>query len=143
MPLLNYTTDIPTDKTISEIQKCLAVHGATAILAEYDDTGLIASISFQITMEGQKIGFKLPSDWRPVLKLLEQNPKVPRRLRTKEQAIRVGWRIIKTWIEAQMAIVETKMVTVDQVFLPYAVAPNGKTLYEHVKASNLLSAPTN
>jgi hypothetical protein len=143
MPILNYTTEIATDKTIGEIQKCLASHGASAILAEYDDEGMIASISFQIVLDDQKIGFRLPSDWRPVLKILEQSPKVPRRLCTKEQAIRVSWRIIKTWIEAQMAIVETKMVKMDQVFLPYAVAANGKTLYEHVKASNLLTAPPN
>lgn len=142
MPLLNYTTQIATDKTIAEIQKCLAEHGATAILAEYDDEGMITSISFQIMLDDKKVGFKLPSDWRPVLHILEDEPKVPRRLHTKEQAIRVSWRIIKVWIDAQMAIIETKMVEFDQVFLPYAVANDGRTLYEKVKSENLLSAPS-
>ena len=142
MPLLNYTTEISIDKTIQEIQKCLAVHGASAILAEYDDEGMVVSISFQIVMDEKKIGFKLPSDWRPVLKILETQDGVGRKYRTKEQAIRVSWRIIKTWVEAQMAIVETRMVKLDQVFLPYAVARDGRTMYEVVKAGNLLSAPS-
>ena len=141
MPLLNYTTKISTDKTVSEIQKCLTTHGATAILAEYDDQGMITQISFQIALEGQRIGFKLPSDWRPVLQILENEKKVPRHFCNKEQAIRVSWRILKAWIEAQMAIVETKMVKLDQVFLPYAVGKDGRTMYETIKSGNLLSAP--
>jgi hypothetical protein len=28
MPLLNYTTSVPVDNTVGEIQKCLATHGA-------------------------------------------------------------------------------------------------------------------
>ena len=141
MPLLNYTTEVSTDRTIAEIQKCLSEHGVSAVLAEYDDAGMITSLSFQIMMDGNKIAYKLPSDWEPVLKILENERKVPRRLCTKEQAIRVSWRIILTWIKAQMAIVETKMVKLDQIFLPYAVAKDGRTLYETVKSGNLLAAP--
>ena len=59
----------------------------------------------------------------------------------EDQARRVAWRIVRDWVEAQMAIVELEMAKVDQVFLPYARTPNGQTLYEHVRASNLLSAP--
>lgn len=143
MPILNYTTGIEAEKSIAEIQKCLAQHGANAILAEYDDEGQVVALSFKILIDDNTLGFRLPSDWRPVLTILEKNPKVPRRLSTKEQALRVSWRIIKDWVEAQMAIVETKMVKVDQVFLPYAIVKNGQTLYEHVKANNLLSAPLN
>lgn len=150
MPLLNYTTGIEASASIAEIQKILAMHGASAILAEYDDQGQIHALSFRIDMNGQPIHFKLPSDWHPVLKVLETQKEKLRRagsrragdIRANEaQARRVAWRIIKDWVEAQMAIIEMKMVEMDQVFLPYAVAPNGKTFYEHVKASNLLAAP--
>lgn len=141
MALLNYTTQIDTDKTINEIQKCLSSHGANAILNEYED-GYIIALSFKIKIKGQEIGFRLPSDWRPVLKLLEQDRKVPRRLHTKEQALRVSWRIIKDWAEAQMAIVETRMVKFEQVFLPYAITPDGRTVFDRVVESKLLlSAP--
>ena len=138
MPLLNYTTQISADKTITEIQKCLATHGAKMIVNEYDDNGFIIGLSFAIELDGQKVGFRLPCDWRPVLQILEEDRKVPRNKKTQEQAIRVAWMIIKDWVEAQMAIVETKMVKTEQVFLPYAVQKNGKTLYDNVIESKML-----
>jgi hypothetical protein len=39
---------------------------------------------------------------------------------------------VKDWVEAQLAIIETRMVTTAQVFLPYAVTTNGQTLYEYI-----------
>jgi hypothetical protein len=138
MPLLNYTTSISADKTIGEIQKCLASHGAIAIMNEYDDTGYIIGLSFIIKVDEQKISFRLPCDWRPVLQILDGDLNVPNRLVTEEQAIKVSWRIIKDWVEAQMAIVETKMVKTEQVFLPYAVERNGKTVYDNMIESKVL-----
>ncbi|MGE0536667.1 MAG: hypothetical protein AB7O68_16975 [Pirellulales bacterium] len=138
---MNYTTGIAAEKTIGEIQKNLAAHGAQAILAEYDDSGNIVMIKFKIPVNGQSIGYQLPSDWRPVLKVMESHPKVPRRLCTQDQALRVSWRIIKDWVAAQMALVETQMAPLDEVFLPYAITPSGRTLYDHVQETHLLSAP--
>jgi hypothetical protein len=51
------------------------------------------------------------------------------------EAVRVAWRIVKDWVEAQMALVETQMVSTQDVFLPYAVMGDGKTLAEHVRES--------
>ncbi len=54
-----------------------------------------------------------------------------RKKKIGEQAGRVAWRIIKDWVDAQMAIVETEMVTIEQVFLPYMLMKDsGYTLYE-------------
>src|SRR5689334_116056 len=141
MPLLNYTTGIAADKTVAEIQKNLAMHGANAILGEYDGNGNVVMLSFKMRINDREIAYRLPCDWRPVLRVMEKHPKVPRRLCTQEQALRVAWRIIKDWIAAQLAIVETQMVTMDEVFLPYAMMGKDKTLYQHVQATNLLSSP--
>lgn len=138
MPLLNYTTQIDAEKTIGEINKILSTHGATSILSEYDADGNIFALSFRVNINGQYIGFKLPADWHPVLTILERDMKVPRRLETKEQAVRISWRIIKDWIEAQMALVETHMVSLEQVFLPYAITNDGQTVFEKVMNSSLL-----
>ena len=78
---------------------------------------------------------------RPVLTLLERDRKVPRSFRTPEQALRVSWRIVKDWVEAQMAIVDTKMVTLEQVFLPYVIMPDGRTLYERVRDARFVLPP--
>ena len=133
MAILNYTTEVPVEKTIGEIQRCLSMHGASSILTDYDKDGVVTALSFKIMIGDKPVGYRLPTDWEPVLKILEENPKVSRRLCTRDQAVRVAWRIVKTWIEAQMAIVETRMVDVSDVFLPYAVMKGGKTLAETVK----------
>lgn len=133
MPLLNYTTEISVEKTINEIHKALISNGARTILNEYDEKGGIVALSFQCQVGDRLIAFRLPSDWQPVLKILQHDSKIPRRFSSPEQAQRVSWRIIKDWVEAQMAIVQTKMVTIDQVFLPYAVTEDGKTIYEKIR----------
>lgn len=134
MALLNYTTSIDADKSAQEISKCLSTHGAKAVLTEYDDAGeYVSAISFHLRVGEQQMSFRLPADWKPVLTIIENDSKVPRRLKTREQAVRISWRIIKDWVEAQMALVETRMVQTQDVFLPYAILPNGKTLLENIK----------
>ena len=133
MPILNYTTKVDADKTAGEIARCLSMHGAQAVLTEYDPKdNLVTAISFRIALEGNSISFRLPCDWKPVLLILQKDPKVRRSDATQIQAVRTAWRIVKDWVEAQMALVETKMATTQEVFLPYAVMKNGRTLAQNV-----------
>jgi hypothetical protein len=131
MPLLNYTTQIDSFKTISEISQLLAKAGASAIMHDFDQNGYIVALSFKIRLNDSDIAFKLPTDWRPVLQVLERQ-NVPARLQTQEQALRVAWRITKDWIAAQVAFIETMMVTTAQVFLPYAITKDGSSVYEYL-----------
>lgn len=45
-------------------------------------------------------------------------------------AQKVGWRILKDWVAAQMAIVEAGAAELAEVFLPYAMQRDGKTMYQ-------------
>jgi hypothetical protein len=137
MALLNYTTKIEVEKTISEIQRVLSKHGASAVMTQYDGE-IVTAVAFQIPMGEEKISFRLPCDWRPVLQILENDRDVPNKLKDQTQAVRVAWRIIKDWVEAQMALVDTEMVTTAQVFLPYAVMKDQRTLSEHFGSGDLL-----
>ena len=129
MPLLNYTTKIDADTTAGEIAKCLSMHGAQAVLTEYDPKdSYVTSISFRLNLDGNMISFRLPCDWKPVLQILEDDRKVPRSQVNRTQAVKVAWRIVKDWVEAQLALVETKMVSTQEVFLPYAIMKDGRTL---------------
>lgn len=155
MPILNYTTKIEAETSITEIQKCLASHGAKSIKSDYDDSGHIVALSFLIALNGQEIAFRLPSDWRPVLDILkgesdkfvrqrngDRKRAVPIAFVTQAQALRVSWRILKDWVEAQMALVEVKMASTAQVFMPYAITRDGGTLYDKFATSptNLLGS---
>jgi len=85
---------------------------------------------------------QLPCNWRAVQEIFKAKAGKrtvwddKRRTRIEEerkaQAIRTAWRIIHTWVKAQLALVEVNMVTVPQIFLPYAIMKDGRTLSEHV-----------
>lgn len=138
MALLNYTTKIDADKTAGEISSILRGIGASAVLTEYDkDLGIVSAISFKIELNGQPISFRLPTDWRPVQEVLERQNRKARNHIPHDQAaaVRVAWRIVKDWVEAQCAIIETRMVSTVDVFLPYAIMPNNQTLAEKIHES--------
>jgi len=79
--------------------------------------------------------FRLPANTQGVFKALKCDERVPKRLKTKEQAARVAWRVLKDWVEAQLAIVEAEMAELTEVFLPYAQNRDGKTLYQTIEQS--------
>ena len=140
MPILNYTTKIDVRKTAAEIQDILADAGAQAVHIEYEERIPIA-ISFQITLQGRAVAFRLPSRWQGVHKLLMKDSRVERRFKSEDQARRVAWRIIKDWSEAQLAIVQAGTAELAEVFLPYAVNPQtGYTLYQEFQSGNLLGS---
>lgn len=126
MPLLNYTTKVDIFTTMGQIEGMLVKHKAKRVLKEYDDNGHIVAVSFQINTPVGIQSVRLPSNVDAVHKVLAKQ-------RVKcdyEQAERVAWRIIKDWIEAQMAILESEMVTIDEIFLPYITNHDGNTLYQ-------------
>jgi hypothetical protein len=128
MPILAYTTEVPTTRTVGQIQAILADAGASQILAEYRDKRVVAlSFTTQTPMGPQ--AFRLPADPARVFAVLKRQ-RVAARYATLEQAERIAWRIVKNWIESQLAIIQTEMVTLDQVMLPYMRTDDGETLYE-------------
>lgn len=137
MGILNYTTSIECEKSIGEIQKCLVKYGAHKIVTDYEN-GLPSSVTFCLTLNGNMVGFSLPANYSGVLKAMKNDSKVPRSKCTNEQAQRVAWRIVKDWVEAQMAIVEAQLADMAEVFLPYAITKNGNTLYKEVQGNGML-----
>lgn len=133
MAILNYTTTIATEKTATEVQKKLAKAKAQAVLCEYDDDAVMCAMSFRIMTPYGLIFFRMPTKTQGVLKALKADDRVPRRLKTKEQAAKVAWRIMKDWIEVQLALVDADMADMTEVFLPYAQNTDGKTMYESLE----------
>lgn len=127
-PLLNYTTQIAATKTAAEMQAALAKAGASHVSVEYGN-GHPIGLSFNIeTPHGPRM-FNLPVRPASVAKVLK-NERVPQKYWTPEQAERVAWRILKDWLLAQLAIVTTEMVSLDEVMLPYMTDAIGRTVYD-------------
>ena len=134
MPIMNYTTKVDVFATLGEIQGQLVKHGAKKIMQDYDDDGHITALSFLIDTPNGPRGVKLPANVDAVRTVLtKQKVKCDR-----DQAERVAWRIVKDWVAAQMAILESEMVQLDEIFLPYMLNDNGQTLFQCYRQNQLL-----
>lgn len=129
MPLLNYTTTVPVARTLAAVQNLLVAAGARAIQTEHDGEGRTTSIAFAVETTYGLRYFMLPVNANRVETVLRR-ARVQPRYQSPEHAERVAWRIIKDWLEAQVAIIQTEMVTLDQVMLPYMRSDGGQTVYE-------------
>jgi hypothetical protein len=132
--LLNYTTEISVERSIMFIQRMLIEKSALAVLQEYDGFGNVSALSFKIKTSYGVVALRLPANIAAVEKVLNRQAasgRIPKRFQgDTAQAARVAWRIVKDWMEAQLAIIETGMVEFEQVFLPYVQNQRGQTLYE-------------
>lgn len=128
MPILNYTTTVPASRSLGEIQERLAAHGADAVTIRYVEREPVA-LTFTLRTKLGEQTYRLPADIDHMAVLLDR---IPRATKTRAQATRVAWRIIKDWVEAQLALIEARQASLDQIMLPYAEVPNGggTTVYE-------------
>ena len=142
MALKNYSTLKTVTETVSDIHVILARHGAKKVMFDYDDKGEIVAIAFMIDGPNGPLAVKLPANTDRVLQVLKKQKADPKNRSnidcSPEQAQKVAWRIVKDWLDAQMAILETEMVEMPQLFLPYFVNREGQTLYEAYRAGRLL-----
>lgn len=123
---------MPANISIQKIQNSLVAHGAVGILMEYErGTGRIEAIKFQLEIQGNKIPFRLPTDWRKFQAVLKEQE--VRRWDDEDFCYRVAWANIRDLVLAQMAFCETQMAETPQLLLGYAMDVNGvSTLYDRV-----------
>ncbi len=141
MPILNYTTTVAADKSVGQILMMLAKGGARSTMANYGAGGKVEAIAFAVLTPMGMRSFSLPIDPAKVLTVMKRERVAPRYL-TPAHAEDVAWRIMKDWLEAQLAIIATEMVTLDQVMLPYMQANEaGQTVYEMTVDSQLALGP--
>lgn len=134
MAILNYTTTVDAYKTVTEIERVLVKHGARSIMKNYDGE-TITGLSFLIDTGVRQIPVRLPVKINECLEILstEKRNGTKNVKATREQAERVAWRILKDWVEAQMALLDVQMVKFEEIFLPYIETNDGKTVYERLE----------
>lgn len=132
--LLNYTTEIAAEKTIGEIYSMLSRSRVQQIRSDYDGAGNVTAISFSVQTSHGVIPFLLPINVRAAAAVLNKQVQarlIPRKyLNDVAQARRVAWRIVRQWLEAQLALVSLDMAKIEEVFLPYAQNSEGRTVFE-------------
>jgi len=136
MPIKNYTTKIAASKTVSEIQYLLVTVGAKRIAVDYNDEGEPISISFSLMASDNPMYFSLSANWQEVLRYLQKEGKVAKNLQTPEHAVRVAWRTLQDFIEAQVAFIQAGMATAEEVFIGNVCLKDGRPLVEHITGSS-------
>jgi hypothetical protein len=144
---LNYTTKIAARQTTGECLNLLVDAGADAVAVQYRDKQPVG-LSFQLETAGGSRHFSLPVNidaMQAVLRkadftALHTTSARLNQLRSREHASDVAWRVVRDWLEAQLALIAAEMATIDQVMLPYLAVDEGETLYDRFISSQGLRA---
>ncbi len=128
------TTKKTPEETGSEIAALLKGYNLTKFMVNYED-GDISGCVFGLKVDGKDVPIKLPVRWEPLWEMAQNGE--TRYIKDKEQAQRVAWRQSLRWIQAQLAMIDIKQVDVAEVFLPYMLVSENKTLYQHMAANDM------
>ena len=141
MPLLNYTTKVPAEKTATEIMSLLSRKGATQVMMEFGPEGQPVGLKWRVDSAHGTLAFALPVNAEAVFSVLTQQRVLPTNPKgRREQACRTAWRILKEWVAAQMALIETGMVDMEEVFLPYMLTGD-RTVYQALSEDRFRALP--
>jgi hypothetical protein len=135
--LVNYTTEVSTERTIAEIEQILVRFGAMNISKMYDN-GQPSALAFQYMVNNQPLLFKLPMEKDKIMQVFNNQVNrgiIPKRyLNNEEQSNRVGWRILLLWVQSQISLLEIHTVKLEQVFLPFLFdLEHNETLFEKLE----------
>src|SRR5512142_2224367 len=140
--IMNYSTTVPVEKTLFEIERLLSKAGSSKIARDYSEDGKVTAFYFAIPTKRGELSFRLPCDADSVYRVLaEQHPAMrwDTKKRLREQADRVAWRIVLDWTKAQLTMINLEQVKPEQAFLPYAYdARTGQTLFEKLEHNNFM-----
>src|SRR6266516_4278852 len=110
---LNYTTSIPVAQTVGECQAILAKAGAASVAVHYKD-GVPVGLSFALRTPHGSRNFTLPVNVGGIHQVLikaERDGKFAGLRKARDQFVshehagRVAWRVVKDWLEANLAII--------------------------------------
>lgn len=143
MAIKNYTSEVPAERSISNIEHRLAQAGASHIAKFYTEDGSARPLGmfFQIKVDGIPMSFKLPAKTNNVFDYLKlQRKRVPTKAQEesiRKQADRTAWKILYEWIDIQVSMIELDQAEPIEIFLPYAYdIKKDQTLFDRMKENN-------
>jgi hypothetical protein len=135
---LNYTTKITAAQSVGECQALLARSGASAVAVEYD-AGEPVGLSFRLDTPHGRRDFTLPVNidgMHAVLRKADRDGMFAAmhvragHFTSEQHAANVAWRVVKDWLEANLALIAAGMAGLDEVMLPYLHVAPERTLYQ-------------
>jgi hypothetical protein len=93
-------------------------------------------------VNGKELPFRLPAKAQRVYTALHGNAPQWHHTRYgqtwRTEAQRIAWRICKTWLEAQITLINLEQAKMEEVFLPYLIMPGNTTLFETMEQNHFL-----
>lgn len=135
---------MPIIKTLSDIESALAEAGATTVTKKYDGTGMPVAMEFDIQTKFGMRSIRLPANVPAIYRILDPGTWLTdsKKIALQQRASRVAWRIMLRWVEAQLALIETEMVDLSEVLLPYMIMDGERTTYQIMLNRQLLMPGT-
>lgn len=129
-------TEVSTDRSRAEIERCLARYGAEEFT--YGTKAGCAMIGFR--MEDRYVKFYLPLPAQDDRRFTHTPGRGNRRsteetARYWEQGCRQAWRALALAIKAKLEAVAAKITTFEDEFLAHIVLPGGRTVADEVRES--------
>ncbi len=136
----DYTTEIPADQTIAEISKILMQSKAKGIATEFEDDGRVKSVFFRIAVGNRELNFKLPAKPDAVYRVLFQDKigEATYGASRRIKATNIAWRIVRDWLEAQVAMIQLEQAEAAEVFFAYLMTGPDQTIFQQAKKNQFL-----
>lgn len=125
----NYTSTVPIERSIMQIEELLVNAGATHISKFFNDN-MPEGILFQIPISNTLMPvFKLPSKVKQVEKIMGANTEAQ-----KLQAHRTAWKLLHEWVHIQITMIKLEQISPIEAFLPYTYSESkNQTFYEQLE----------
>lgn len=124
-------TQVPQDRSRSEIERILSRYGADQFMYGWQDDKAV--LAFRA--HGRQIKFDLEMPRLSEFSLTATGRKRSQSQQHSEweQAKRQRWRAAALWIKASLEAVESGFVTFEDAFLAFTLLPDGKTAGEFLQ----------
>jgi len=158
MNIKNYTSEVPAERSIAQIEHLLVQAGATHIAKSYDSNKKVDGFIFELFVDVDKpLLFKLPSKldkvfarmWKDVSALTIRTLALEKARREKvmAQAERTAWKLLYEVIQVNVSLIMIEQVKPEEVFMPYLYdMKSQQTLFEKfegAKMGNLIGEGNN
>ena len=139
MNIKNYTSSVPVDQSILNIERLLAQAGASQIAKAYENQKVVG-VKFQIVLNGKPVYFNIPCETKEFEEyMLAQYRKLTPAIeeKVKEQAARTAWKQLHEWIYIEVSRIIVRKRNPVEVFLSYVWDPHtDQTYFQKLAANN-------
>lgn len=130
---LNYTTVVAAGKTAHECLAVLGKYGAKRAGLAYGRDKVPTGITFVLDTRWGERGYEIALNFdgtRQSLLRAYKDRKIERRYTEPAHAQKVAWRVLKMWLESNLAMVEAGLAEPEKALFPYMLLAPEHTLFD-------------